>query len=219
MYQRDYILLLIEQFGLVLRKIFFHVENKEYDQALNEIDNAYKELLGVDGHIVRGMSEEQINQYMKIAGNTKFEKSLVMAEFLKIEAEIEEAVHGELTDYALDKYLISFDLLIDAFINRKELIMERFLSDADDIVKKTLEYFDSDELKYKLFHYYEFRGRFAKAEDVLFELIDDNYPGVLQAGRSFYNRLLLMPDEELISGNLPREEVLDSLATIESRIS
>ncbi|MGE5411393.1 MAG: DUF6483 family protein [Clostridiales bacterium] len=217
MYNRDYILLLIEQFGLVLKKIFFHVENKEYDKALDEIDLVYKELLGVDGKLIRNMSDTQISQYLNLSGSTQFEKSLVIAELLKIEAEIEELQNG-FDDYALDKYLNAFYLFVEAFESREELRMERFLLDTDQIISKVKQYIDSDYLKYKLFVYFEIRGCYAKSEDVLFELIDENYPDILSSGKAFYKRLLDKTDEDLINGNLPREEVHESLSDIESKL-
>jgi hypothetical protein len=217
MYNRDYILLLIEQFGLVLKKIFFHVENKEYDTALDEIDLVYKELLGVDVKLIRNMSDTQISNYLKLSGSTQFEKSLVIAELLKIEAEIEELQNG-FDDYALDKYFNALYLFVEAFESRDELRMERFLLDTDQIISKVKQYIDSDYLKHKLFVYFEIRGCYAKAEDVLFELIDENYPDILSSGKAFYKRLLDKTDEDLISGNLPREEVYESLSDIESKL-
>lgn len=218
MYNRDYILLLIEQFGLFLRKILFHVENKEYDQALNDIDKTYKELLGVDSTLLNNMSGEQIGSYLQVAGSTQYEKSIVIAELLKIEAEIEEGQYG-LNNYALDKYLSAFYLLTEAFDKREELRMERFLKDTDQIISKAEDYFDSGELKYRLFRFYELRGSYAKAEDTLFELVEENYPDILSKGQAFYQRLLKKSDDELQKGNLPRDEVQESLLTIENKLS
>ena len=67
--------------------------------------------------------------------------------------------------------------------------------------------------------YYEQMGELAKAEDMLFAVIEEE-PGnveLLNFGIVFYQRLLGHSDRTLVAGNLPREEVKASLAELEKR--
>jgi hypothetical protein len=59
-------------------------------------------------------------------------------------------------------------------------------------------------------------GRYADAEDVLFEAIDDlpADTGLVDAGIAFYQRLLALEDADLETGGLPRDEVRSGLAEL-----
>jgi len=63
-------------------------------------------------------------------------------------------------------------------------------------------------------------GDFARAEDALFRVLKliGPQPEVLSRGRVFYQELLTLDDATLEAGNLPRDEVEESLADIERMI-
>jgi hypothetical protein len=62
-----------------------------------------------------------------------------------------------------------------------------------------------------LFRYYESAGKYSKAEDVLFEALEDSGGADwVAAGQAFYERLAGKSDAELAAGNLPREELEES---------
>jgi hypothetical protein len=69
----------------------------------------------------------------------------------------------------------------------------------------------------KLFQYNEKAGRYARAEDVLFEMLEgDEVPsGLIAEGIAFYHRLMAKSDDELLLGNLSREELREGLAQVE----
>jgi hypothetical protein len=70
-----------------------------------------------------------------------------------------------------------------------------------------------------LLQYYEQHGAFAKAEDILFAMLDDTpeSPVVAEVGRAFYTRLQTQSDAALAAGNLPRDEVDASQRAFEAR--
>ncbi|MGM0576941.1 MAG: DUF6483 family protein [Myxococcota bacterium] len=70
-----------------------------------------------------------------------------------------------------------------------------------------------------LLDFHEAAGRFAKAEDALFKALDVAGPHaeLIERGRRFYRGLLDLDDEALESGDLPRDEVRESLEDLESR--
>ena len=71
-----------------------------------------------------------------------------------------------------------------------------------------------DFLNFKIIDYYEFSGQYSKAEDLIFELIENNNKDIIDRSVSFYKKLLHRTDAELESGNLSREEVNDALDEI-----
>jgi len=72
----------------------------------------------------------------------------------------------------------------------------------------------SPAFKQQLFEYYEMSGQYSRAEDILFEMIEDEVEGIDKKGIKFYERLQKFSDEELFKGNLSREEVDESLLEI-----
>jgi tetratricopeptide (TPR) repeat protein len=84
------------------------------------------------------------------------------------------------------------------------------------------------ETKQLLWTYYDSAGRFADAEDVLFELLDHYgsdgteqaaYERLLEKAVQFYERLLTLDEDRLEAGRLPLDEVRDSLEEVKARAS
>jgi len=67
--------------------------------------------------------------------------------------------------------------------------------------------------------HYERLGKFGKAEDALFALLEaePNEPRLLEFGITFYQRLKSQSDDSLGAGNLPRAELNAGLAELERR--
>lgn len=65
-----------------------------------------------------------------------------------------------------------------------------------------------------LFEGMEGIGRYAYAEDILFDFVEAN-PEARARGLAFYDRLLALGDKALSEGGLPREEVLEGKAALE----
>ena len=205
---------MIEQLSAVLMKILFNKETKNYTQALLEIDSAYENLLGFDPDHIKTMSEGEIVGMLKSNGSIDAEKSIIMAVLLREEAEIKELENG-LNDNILYIFLKSFYIYVEAIIHDSRYSQKEYLEKLDKIVEKIIKYELPSQIQFKLFQYYEIIGCFGKAEDTLYELIDLKYPNILFECKSFYLRLLNKSDEELLNGNLPRNEVNEGLDHID----
>ncbi len=57
-------------------------------------------------------------------------------------------------------------------------------------------------------------GRFGKAEDALYELLQHRFPNIRPEFEAFYERMLARQDQELETGNLPRSEIDEGLSFI-----
>ena len=70
-----------------------------------------------------------------------------------------------------------------------------------------------------LMRHYERIGEFARAEDVLFAMVESEPANVelLDFGAAFYRRLLELSDDALAAGNLPRAEGQAGLAELDRR--
>jgi Flp pilus assembly protein TadD len=69
-----------------------------------------------------------------------------------------------------------------------------------------------------IFRYYEKTGRYAQAEDVLFEMLEANPSDsdLRASGAAFYARLKKKSPTDLAVGNLSRDEVEEGLEKLKS---
>lgn len=214
MFERDYILRLIEQLTQVLNKILFSKEAKNLTEAKEIIRQAYPNMLGLDPDMIRSMSDVEIINFLKITGSTQYERCLMIAELLKEEASIDELISGEGNEDAALTYFDSLSLFLEALINKDELMTDRFINDMQVVLEKVSGYELPPEIAEKLSRFYEITGRYADAEDILFELTESGNPHYLQTAEKFYLRLMEKPDSELLKGNLPKVEVVEGLNRI-----
>ena len=214
MFQKDYLMRMIEQFAMILMNIVLHKHMKRYDQARQEINNAYRHLLNSEPDQIKKRSADKISEMLKYGGRAAAEKLLVAAELLREEAEIDESENG-FNDDIFHLLCKSFFLYIEAIQYNDDYIKKEYLEKIDTIIKKITQYELPDKIKFKLYQYNELIGRFDKAEDVLYELIEAKYDNILTEGKAFYARLESLPDSKLSNGNLPRSEVMEGLVRIE----
>jgi hypothetical protein len=213
MLHRDYIMRMIEQLSVVLMKILFNKQSKNYDRALFEIDNAYFTILEFDPLKIKHMSELELIDLLNLDQGFEAERALVIAELLREEAEIMELQNG-FDKAVLELLTKSFCLYIEAIPANKEF--ESYLDKANEIAIKIADYELSDPVKFRLFRYFELFGAFDKAENILYELIKSQHPDIKQTGERFYKRLLEKSDQELRDGIFTREEAEEGLAELES---
>ena len=216
MLHKDYIMRMIEQFSNVLAQIIFNREIKKYELAESEIRKAYKDLLGSDREFVLSLSDDAILQLFKSSSETGYERCVFIAELLIEEAQIIESKGGSAC-LASDLYSKAFNVLAQVVIESKYWRQEAYLQKLNDLTKKIHHNDIPANTLFKLFRFYEISGSFAKAENILFELIDIQFPDIFIEGEQFYQRLLTLTDEELCTGNLPRDEVYDGLHAIREK--
>ena len=222
---------MIEQFGEFLLGIQRLAEGRQYGEALTQIDDAFKESLGMDSNFINNAPVDYLVLMTSVGRVGDIDKTMVLADLLNAEAEVYE-MKG---DYAQSdrRYQIALDVLttvaarlahrptddhmarIDQFVSK--LTQERAAQEGVEVAEPVAEPASGIpfEIKHNLFPIYERVGRFDKAEDMLFELLDEAQPEEEQAigndGIAFYERLLQLSDYELESGGLPRAEVEESL--------
>ncbi len=218
MLQKDYIMRLIQQLTRVLLKILFNVENKNFDAAQKEVDRAYAGLTGIDATMINSMSAEDIILLLSRGKKFEAEKCMMIAKLLKAEGDILDASQRTAAG-AIEKYHKSLNLFLELYALQDELLIKNFLDDLPVLINKTSGSLFDPGTKYKILCYYEHAGQYDKAENILFELAEINYPGIVEQGHEFYKRLLQKNNEDLIDGNLPREELLRGMKDLEDNFS
>ena len=199
---------MIAQLAQFLINIFFFKNKKDYPQALEEIDHAGKQILGVDRIFLHSLPPQQLIEFFGKDKAIDLPKCYVAGMMMKEEADILALQHHN--QEATRFRLTALYLLV-------EIALEYHLSEFENLqsaVDETIEYLHKIELpadlSKKLFQYFEKIKRFDKAEDVLFSVIgtDVNFK---KEGVAFYKRLLNLNDIDLAEGKLPRDEVRQGL--------
>lgn len=209
MLQRDYFLRMAEMLASVLAKVLFNRQNNNYEEAEKEIETAAKTIVGLDLNIINILSTEDIIKLMKTTG-LYAGRCLISAELLKEYADVHELKGKESGSIKFK----SLSLYIESILSKELPEPEKYFSKINDLIKVIPVDIVSDELSFKLIDYYEFSGQFSQAEDLIFEMLESNNRKIIDRSVSFYKKLQLRTDDELLNGNLSREEVNDALEEI-----
>ncbi len=215
MLQRDYLMKMTQILVTVLAKVLFHKEKKNYAEAEAEIETAAKTLVGLDLKLIKILSIDDIMKLMKTS-DVYAGRCLISAELLKEYGDIlgEKGKHEE----SINIYFKSLWLYLETMMTRELPEPSEYFARIDFLIKSLSALEFSDELKFKIFEYYEFSGQYSKAEDILFEMIDSGFEGIKDKGIKYYKRLQLKTDEKLNKGNFSKEEIEESLEEINSRL-
>ncbi len=212
MIERDFLMRQISLLVQSLAKVLFYRKAYEYPQAKKEIDAAYKSLLGVSADFVRQFSDVQLLEFFGKDIETLGVKYYILGALLKDEAEIHQYENRE--QDSLVYFEKSLSLLLSAFNDLGTPIESEHTAKIESVVGQLRSIDISQHIKEKLFLFYESIGKYDKAEDVLFDLVESDSQFV-QLGIAFYERLLKISNDELTKGGLPRIEVLDGLNTLQ----
>jgi len=213
MIRSDYIMRMIEQLSRVLVQIVFHKKNGEYELAVIQINTALKSLVGLDPEIIRTLPAEEIIRLLHIGDQLEAGKCLVIAKLLKERTEILQL--SDPTNQSLsESYQKSLSLYLEAILSIPDFKETEYLQDVNELISLLEGSMLSQSVKFKLFRYYDWSGEYARADNLLFELIEVDYPEIKTIGILFYRRLQKKSDADLVLGGLPRPEVEEGLREI-----
>ena len=219
MFQKDWLARQLEALATLSAQILLLRQKGDNKTAQDLIDAAYGEMLGFDPRLVGLLPTDFLINKVRTGDRIDGHRALVLAALLREHAGLAQAS----SDSALPD-----NSGAQALLHRS---LSVFLACAEDgtLPPEHGQWYDphqaldaltpdalAPELKYRLFHYFEDAGQYAEAENVLFDLIESSpAPQALIAeGVSFYEWLLEQDDADLITGNLPRDEVDESLARL-----
>lgn len=215
MINKDYILRLAERLGRFLARIIFLQETDQNEEALILIDEAFRQALGLTSGLINSLPEETLLAMLSPNDVFNVELCFYVAALLKAEGDV--YANLEKQDESYYRHLKALNLFLELFLRGKSLDGLDLFPNIDDLVGKLEEYELPLTTNLKLFRYYEKAGRYAKAEDMLFDMLEaEPRPDSLVAeGIDFYQRLLAKSDAELLLGNLSRDELAEGLAQVQ----
>lgn len=187
------------------------VKNKNADEALKVLDREMKGLIGLDINTIDTLSFNSITELLSRDRELNADRYIALGEILKLRSNLCFDNLGEKFFY-YNKSLKAFYIASQD----EELMVDEYLESIRNMINELSQYELSLDEMDSVFKGYEMLKEYDKAEDVLFSMLKDsnNDQDVVSEGISFYERLLQKSEEELEKGNLPANEVKESLNEI-----
>jgi tetratricopeptide (TPR) repeat protein len=214
MINKDYILRLAEHFGRSLAIILRLRQYNQHEEALIYIDDLFLKQVGLTSSFINSLSEEMLVKTFTLMGKLNIQSCLWSAVLLKAEGDIYSDLENPTESYY--RYLKALHLFLAAHLQDPTTADVDLYQEVGVLQKHLDEYEIPAQTRSLLFAYYEQRGLYAKAEDVLFDLLEtDPKPEIFESGKAFYGRLQTRSVMDLRAGNLSQEEVSEGLAHLQ----
>lgn len=214
MIRNDYIMRMISVFMERLVEIVNLRLNRKPGEALEAINRTTERIVGIGMHILNVNPVESLLDFMKVNDVISPDKCIITGELMKQQGEILKE-QGNASG-AQDLFERALFLHLEGFLRHEEPGAD-LETRIGFLMEKTSEFMLPSAVQLRVIDYYENLGLFSKAEDGLFQLAEVDRAAALEAGLSFYDRLMDMSDEELEAGNLPRAELAEGRAALETR--
>ncbi len=216
MLKQDYILRLVAQLARAVAGLVARVKSESPEAVEQDLDAVLRELSGLGFDLLDGLSLEALLAVLDAGGERDPARCLAIAELSALRAELDErAGRGEA---ALARRVTAATLFLEAFLAFRHEALAASEARLESLLATLADYELPAPTLLRLLRFRAAQGRFAAAEDVLFELLERGLGGVelVAEGRAFYTALLARSDDELAAGRLPRAEVREGLAALAS---
>lgn len=210
---------MIESLAATIHQLVGLRTERDFDAALALLDETYKRLVGLDGDLLRGASQEALPDLLSFAGELDAARAVAAAELLKEEGDIRaEMGRDDLAFNCYDRSVLLYLALLD---RHGPMLLEGRLDRADAAAAALGTYEMPAEAGRRLFSYYRHTHRYADAETWLLRTLaasgDDR--ALLAEGTAFFEGLLRRTDRELSAGGTTREDAEDTLAELRGRLA
>ncbi|MFL0247728.1 DUF6483 family protein [Candidatus Clostridium stratigraminis] len=213
MIKNDYLTTKLKELSELITKVLKSNDNKQLEESREMVNEAFKRLLGLNSGLSESLSYKDLMKLVGAYESSEALKFVILAQLLKLDGDMYKAEGEEIKSFNI--YLKSLNIYIKAVLLDSDLI-EQGEKIIDEIVNEVEEYELPKESSLLLFNYYELVNKYDKAEDILFDLLEDtdNEEYIVAEGVNFYERLLERSEEALENGNLPLEEVKEGIARL-----
>ena len=215
MSQRDYILRIAEEFGRALAQVLYNREIKDYTTAHSLLDEQCKQIFGMGIGFMRSIPEVTLLSMLTSFDTLDTEKCWLLAILLKAEGDIYEDQGNASESYY--SYIRSLNLFLEVLLLDTTSSGRSIVPEIEDLLSRLSDYDLPMRTKLLLFRYFDHAHNYARAEGLLFEMLEegDSEGDILDQGIGFFKRLKRKNDVELKAGNFSREKVEEGLARLE----
>lgn len=211
MFKKDYIMRMIEQFTNVVAKIMGLKAADKFEEIHLVLNEALYDFTGLSESALERLSYKDLINLVSGFEEINTVKCFILAELLKEKADTFASL-GDV-DQSNNLYIKSFNINVEVMLSNQSASLEPDYDTIDQTIDKIKQIPLPYETQTLRLRYYEKMMKYDKAEDLLFELLDQgaDKKTVLAEGIAFYERIMKLKPEELEKGNLPLDEVLEAL--------
>ena len=204
-----------QEFGRALAQVLYNREIKDYTAAHTLIDEQCKQIFGMGIGFMRSIPEETLLSMLTSFDTLDTEKCWLLAILLKAEGDIYEDQGNTSESYY--SYIRSLNLFLEVLLLGTTSSGRSIVPEIEDLLSRLSDYDLPIRAKLLLFRYFDHAHEYARAEGLLFEMLEegDTEGDILDRGIGFFQRLSRKNDAELKTGNFSREKVEEGLARLE----
>ena len=208
MYTQDFIKRMINQLVAALQMIIGLKAAGQYGQALQAINQALEQLLGLKADLVRRLADQTILNSLTQDGRLDTDRLSILADLFKEEGDIYAGLKDPAQSFA--SYVRALNFYIEVALSPDAEELPRPDDKLLDLFHDLQKYQLPAQTLYGMHEFFDRTGRYLQAASILGQLADD--PDLREeAGqelKAFYQRLLDKTDAELEQGDLPRAEIM-----------
>ncbi len=215
MSQRDYILRIAQEFGSALAQVLYNRQIKDYAAAHKLIDEQSKQVFGMGIGFMRSVPEETLLSMLTSFDTLDTEKCWLLAILLKAEGDIYEDQGNASESYY--SYVRSLNLFLEVSLLGTTSSDRSIVPEIEDLLSRLSDYDLPIRTNLLLFRYFDHTHEYARAESLLFEMLEASGPDedILARGTSFYQQLLKKSDATLSADNFSKEKAVEGLSQLE----
>ena len=219
MIRRDYILRMIEEFARVLAELQSAKQGQLWREAALTLEDQFQRLVGMNADQASQLSEIELRARLIRAepSGAINEKTSMLITLFKEAGDVANAQDRRAEGRAC--YLRGLHLLLETQAGEEPAGVAGFAPQLEPLVAALSDAPLPLHTELLLMRHYERTGQFARAEDVLFVILDREPANerLQDFGTAFYHRLEGKSDAALAAGDLPRPEIVAGLAEVEKR--
>ena len=209
MLKNDYMKELENSLRLLKMEVDQSLADGDIEKCKKLINKQFRALIGLDVETIDTLSFNTIKDILSKDNQYNAEKYIALGELLKLEGLISEKEKN------IQNKLFYYEKIVEAFFEgyeEDETINKKYLNESKEQIEELMQYEISINIEKKIFRLYELLGSFDKAEDLLFQMINETNKDkeIIEQGKAFYNRLKELPQSLFEKGNFSFEEVEDS---------
>jgi tetratricopeptide (TPR) repeat protein len=212
----DYLMRMMLPFEQAIVALLFAKKERDAKRGMEIIGQTSQKMLGMDANLLSRLSDNYLFQLFEKDSEQGAIRCLVLAALLKEEADIYQMMGDE--DAAIERWTKALRVYLAVLPDRTLPEFGKPLEYLEEIADRLRGFEIPTEVRRALLHYFESKNRYAQAEDVLWDILDQTPEDrdVIEDGIAFYERLEGLHPARLQAGKLPLEEVRSGLAQVQA---
>lgn len=213
---RDYLLRLIEQFGMFWARIVHFRQTAQHTAALAEIDQTYSRLFGRRAQFIDLLDDEGVLQLAHANDAFNPDRAAMLAALHVAEGDCYTELFD--SDAAFRRYERA--LMLYAAIPRHNKSIPREMRENAQSLLKILEHYTLDApMLDDAWRLYAAFGQFANAEDHAWQWLEaiEFEPASVREAFDWYTHLATLSDQQLVDGGLSRAEVVSAQTELQAK--